>query len=215
MSKYVIKKSELRNIIREEFKIVKQQQILKEQLNEGLWDMITGAFGALGSGVTDRLKNAICNALIGRLGISQEDFMGQVICNVFEEMEISEWMSVFSGDSSRCQIIGQNILEALAETIAERTASEAFDIDRNSWLYQAIGAPTQEAITDSIIRNSELTRTVGQAVCDLLGNAGDIFQNAGVEENQANSLISSITSMFGGSADSPAPARPAAASSGA
>lgn len=212
--KHIISKSALKKLILEEAREIRRQQILKEQLNEGLWDMIGGLFGNLAGGVTDSIKSAICNFLLARLGASREDFMGQVICNAFEEMEISEWASIFSGDPNRCQIIGQNILEALAETIAERTADQAFDIDENSWLYRAIGAPAQEAIQNSIIRNSELTRSVGQAICDLADNALDIFQNAGVEGEQANSLVSGISSLFGGSSGAaPRAAAPAAPAS--
>lgn len=210
-NRHYISKYELRKIVLEELRDIKKQQLLKEQLNEGLWDTITGFFGTMGNAVTDRIKGAMCDALISRFGVSREDFFGQVICNVFEEMEISEWISVFSGDTSRCQILAQNLLEAIAESLAERTADAALDIDENSWLYQAIGAPTQEAIQNSIIRNSELTRTVGQAICELLGDAGNILQTAGIPEPQSNSLISSITSLFsGGSSPAAAAAAPAA-----
>lgn len=211
-TKYIITNSHIRGIVSEEILQARKQHLIKKQLNEGLWDTITGLFGTMGDSVIDRIKSSLCNALISRFGLSREDFLGQVICNVFEEMELSEWISVFSGDANRCQILAQNLLEAIAESIVERTTDAALDIDENSWLYQAIGAPTQEAIQNSIIRNSELTRTVGQAICDLLSNAGDIFQQAGIEEPQSNSLLSNIASLFGsgGSGTAAAPAASAA-----
>ena len=198
----IISQNEIRKIVREELNRINNEQLLKEQMNEQIGSIISGILGNASSGFIDSAKNAICNALISRFGVSREDFFGSVICNTFEEMELNEWWSLITGDRNRCQLIAQNLLDAVAESLLERLTREVFNIDRNSWLYTALVNPLIESIQNSIVRNAGLTQRVAQGICEI--DIMNIFQSAGADENEASRLVSAAR---GGSA---APAAPAA-----
>lgn len=200
--KNTISKTQLRKIVQEEINRANKERLLKEQMNEQIGSIISSVLGAASSGFIDSAKSALCNALISRFGVRRDDFMGSVICNVFEEMELNEWWSLVTGDRNRCNLIAQNLLEAIAESLIERITREVFDIDRNSWMYVALVNPIIEAIQNSIIRNNALTQRVAQGICEI--DIMSIFQSAGADENEATRLASAARG--GSAATGPAPA---------
>ena len=176
----------LKRIILKEVKTVYENQML----NEGILDFFSSIFGAGAGGIIDRLKNTICQKVLSVFGVQSNSLIGKVICNFFENLEIAEIWRVMSGRESACQGIVRELLEALEETLAEEGA-ERFGFTSNSVLWPI----AREAITNSIIRNNQLTSQITQSICSL--DFRNLLSSSGASEQSAQRAVSAASDSAG------------------
>jgi hypothetical protein len=126
-----------------------------DQINEGLWDLISGLGGKLMGGFEDRLKNYAAGWLLDKLGLPNDGgFMSEFAKNIVENISFMHIGSYFGAGS--CKYWTQAISKGLLETIEEKAISAilsrglGININFESGLGGTFVASTREALTNYI-----------------------------------------------------------------
>ena len=127
----------------------------KDQINEGLWDLISGLGGKLMGGFEDRLKNYAAGWLLSKFGLPNDGgFMSEFAKNIVENISFRHIGSYFGAGS--CKYWVDAIVKGLAETIEEKAIALilsrglGININFDSGLGGTFVASTREALTNYI-----------------------------------------------------------------
>lgn len=187
----VIDRKVLKKIIREELDRVNGRQQLNEQLEEGLMNTIRDFLGSAGDAILDRIANEMCGPVLQHFGVQRTSFLGRVICEAFENLQVSQITAFMRGDTSACQVIAQDLVQAIGEALVDELI-EMFGVQQNTPMYRALVAPIIEMITNSVFRNTEFTRGISNSICNL--DFSGIMQSAGVSGTAASGLMNALRS---------------------
>lgn len=177
----------LNKIINEELKYF----IKKQKLNEGILDVVSSIFGSSADAITDRIKEQIGIFVLRALNVNTDGFLGKILINVFENLEISEVFALVTGREDRCKIIARELIEAVGETIIEKIP-EHFGIGQDSFIFPIL----REMITNNIVRNNQMIDRLANTLCNL--QMSNILSNSGINRSQASSLMN-LENLFGAS----------------
>jgi hypothetical protein len=127
----------------------------QDQINEGLWDLISGLGGKLMGGFEDRLKNYAAGWLLDKLGLPNEGgFMSEFAKNIVENISFRHIGSYFGAGS--CKYWADAIIKGLVETLEEKAIAMilsrglGIEINFESGLGGTFVASTREALTNYI-----------------------------------------------------------------
>lgn len=169
-----VTKTELRRMIREEFLQAEIERSRRNSRNNLSENFITDAIGGLAGGAAQNLKNTVCTYVLEKMGVPEDHFMGRVICNTIENLDMSEFGTLIfgaqDGNPGRCKVLAQNLLEGLSEALLERLRNEILP-EPNSALYKLFGGTIEEAIINGIVEDNALLNSVSTAICDAVGGA--------------------------------------------
>jgi hypothetical protein len=126
-----------------------------DQINEGLWDLISGLGGKLMGGFEDRLKNYAAGWLLDKFGLPNDGgFMSEFAKNIVENISFMHIGSYFGAGS--CKYWTKAITLGLTETIEEKAIALilsrglGININFESGLGGTFVASTREALTTYI-----------------------------------------------------------------
>jgi hypothetical protein len=127
----------------------------KDQINEGLWDLISGLGGKLMGGFEDRLKNYAAGWLLSKFGLPNDGgFISEFAKNIVENISFRHIGSYFGAGS--CKYWVDAIVKGLAETVEEKAIALilsrglGININFDSGLGGTFVASTREALTNYI-----------------------------------------------------------------
>jgi hypothetical protein len=194
MTNVRITKAQLRRMIREEFKRASGETNSRQQLNEGILDMLGSLFSSLGGGLSDQLKGSICRMLLGIFGVDRNNVFGQTVCNTFEALSMEEITRLISGDEGMCQTLAENITEGFAETLIEQLGDAVFGPAGGFF-----GGAFREMISNAILNNQEFTSRIAEALCRIPGQVGSLLSDAGVSDEAAAPIKAAVEQAGGAS----------------
>jgi hypothetical protein len=91
----------------------------RDQINEGVWDLIKGLGSTVGAGFEGRLKNYAAGWLLQKLGLPSDNaFLSEWAKNVVELIEFRHITNYFGAGS--CKYWADAICKGLAKTLGEK-----------------------------------------------------------------------------------------------
>lgn len=151
------------------------------QINEGLWDLISGLGGKLMGGFEDRLKNYAAGWLLDKFGLPNDGgFMSEFAKNIVENISFMHIGSYFGAGS--CKYWVQAITKGLAETVEEKAIAMilsrglGININMESGLGGTFVASTREALTN-YINSTEFANMLESKLEGVVCGEGTSFKN--------------------------------------
>jgi len=166
----------------------------REEINEGLLDIITG----IGGGFFETFKYQFGQWILSAIGLQPDGILSKIIANIFERADILDFKKYFK-DREGCKEFTNVIMDSLGEaTVLEPLIDSFVDklgINPQSRMYASV----REAITNSVMQGDlaeGIEDRVGEFVCNI--DISDIF-----------SSFKSLIPGLGGGAPGAPPAVPA------
>ena len=155
----------------------------KDQINEGLSDLISGLGVKLLGGFEDRLKNYAAGWLLDKLGLPNDGgFMSEFAKNIVENISFTQIGNYFGAGSCKywTDAISKGLLETLEEKAISAILSRGLGININfeSGLGGTFVASTREALTNYINSTDFINMLEGKlegVVCGEGTSFKDIF----------------------------------------
>jgi len=172
-----------------------------QEINEGILSSLIGGVGSLlgglPSGVVDVMKNKVAMWILSKMGLDPNGLIAKAVANVLEAIDVTELSKYFSDEG--CQEFGEEVVHAIAETMAEEGLDKLAGVlgitDTSSAIYQTF----RESLTNNLLE-SELGQSIKGSVAGFVCNLNIKDALSGIK-----GIPGKIAGMFGGD-DAPAPA---------
>ena len=121
-------------------------QIIKKfsdfhKVDEGVMDFLGDIISSAGSGVVDVAKGKLIEYLYGYFGVEKESFLGRVLTNLVETIDISEYPQFLSGEV-KVKDLAPKLADATIETLSEPGIDGIADKigvkDKDGWVYRTL-----------------------------------------------------------------------------
>lgn len=116
-------------------------QFQSSGLNEGVLDLLGGLVSKAGEGVIDVAKGKLAEYLYGFFGVKKESFLGRILTNLVETIDLSEYPKFISGDISTMDLapkLADATIEVLTETGIDGLATMMKIEDKDGWIYRTL-----------------------------------------------------------------------------
>lgn len=147
---------------RDEYVFKVLSDLEKGRMNEGLLDSI----GSLLSWASDKkylqpIQNWIGKKLVGMIGLNPDTFMGKIVLNFIENLEISKVKQMFSGGGA-CRPLVAELAGAVQEAITEKGV-QALGVEPTGWF----GTVVQETLQAAFVEEGIFVNKITDAICSI------------------------------------------------
>lgn len=151
----------------------------KEEINEGIWDLIKGLGSTLSGGFTDRMKNYAAGWLLQKMGLpDNNEFFTEFAKNVVEQIQFTKIGDYFGTGS--CKYWVQAIADGLKETLEEKAIDIlarglGLDINMNGGILGTAAATVRETATN-YLNSTEFSQMINKKIEGVVCGEGTSFE---------------------------------------
>jgi hypothetical protein len=113
-----------------------------EEVNEGVGDFLSGLLSSGSNAFSDVIKSKIISYLYDYLGIKEGSFMGTVLEKVGQQIDVSEYVDLFTGGNIPTNKFAEKLADATFEVLTVmgvRPLAEKLGVDNtNGLIYRTI-----------------------------------------------------------------------------
>ena len=186
------------NVLINESRALKRAGYSRQQINEGLFDMISGLMGSAGGGLLGTLKETIVAWILQKIGIDPKGggmtgAIGCALTNALGEVEMADLKQIVSGEEGVCMRLTDLAMDGVLECLTqEKFVNPMMD----KLLGDGASSSTIGKVFSEMIGNFVSQEVHIQAIEDSIGNAICNMDFSEIVEKIPGA--GSITGMFSG-----------------